>query len=254
LLSEKIRRGISLVMAPKGMGAILHVMEFPWRKEGVELAAGGNDADLIRDWPGLLYDNTRDHIIWGVWAAKRNYIQDPTKGTQAEKLEIAKTMTAGWSGNFRRLLEQTDVTTVFSINIRTSVPLEPWATDNVTLLGDAVHTMTPGRGVGANTALRDALTLCRRLIEVSEGKRDLVNAIHAYEVEMLKYSAKAVIESRKQMDARDPIHKPVIGRMVLAMARTGMRVLNLVPALKRRMAEAQMKLRRIEDRELRQSA
>jgi hypothetical protein len=89
---------------------------------------------------------------------------------------------------------------------------------------------------------------------VSEGKRDLVNAIHAYEVEMLKYSAKAVIESRKQMDARDPIHKPVIGRMVLAMARTGMRVLNLVPALKRRMAEAQMKLRRIEDRELRQSA
>jgi 2-polyprenyl-6-methoxyphenol hydroxylase-like FAD-dependent oxidoreductase len=219
----------------------------------VELAVGGSDAALLREWPGLLYDNTRDHIIWGIWAAKRNYTKDPTKGTQAEKLEIAKQMTAKWHKSFRRLVELTDPTTVFSINIRTSVPLEPWESDNVTLLGDAVHTMTPGRGVGANTALRDALTLCRRLVEASEGKRELIGAIHAYEAEMLKYSAKAVIESRKQMDARDPIHKPVIGRVVLAMARTGMRVVNLVPALKQKMAEGQMKLRRIEEIEVRRS-
>jgi 2-polyprenyl-6-methoxyphenol hydroxylase-like FAD-dependent oxidoreductase len=134
------------------------------------------------------------------------------------------------------------------------VPLEPWDTDNVTLLGDAVHTMTPGRGVGANTALRDALTLCRRLIEVRDGKRELIPAIHAYEVEMLRYSGKAVIESRKQMDATDPIHRPIVGRLVLAIARTFMRVVNQVPALKRRMAEQQMKLRRIEGIEARQSA
>jgi 2-polyprenyl-6-methoxyphenol hydroxylase-like FAD-dependent oxidoreductase len=254
LLSGRMQRGISLVMAPRGMGGILHVMEFPWRREGLDLAAGGNDAELIREWPGLLYDNTRDHIIWGVWAAKKNYVRDPANATQVERLEIAKAMTARWSARFRRLLELTDETTVFSINIRTSVPLEPWETDNVTLLGDAVHTMTPGRGVGANTALRDAMTLCRRLVEVSEGKRKVVEAIHAYEVEMLQYSAKVVLESRKQMDARDPIHRPVIGRVVLAVARTGMRLMNLIPALKQKMAEEQMKLRRIEDLEVRQSA
>jgi 2-polyprenyl-6-methoxyphenol hydroxylase-like FAD-dependent oxidoreductase len=253
LLPQRVQHGISLLAAPKGMGGILHVMEFPWRREGIEMAAGGNDADLTREWPGLLYDNTRDHIIWGVWAAKKNYPQDPAKATQAERLEIAKAMTARWNTKFRRLLELTDETTVFSINIRTSVPLEPWETDNVTLLGDAVHTMTPGRGVGANTALRDAMTLCRRLVEANEGRRELVDAIHAYEAEMLCYSAKAVLESRRQMDARDPIHKPVIGRAVLAVQRTGMRMMNLVPALKRKMAEEQMKLRRIEDLEVRQN-
>src|SRR5262249_51412340 len=134
LLSEKVKMGISLVMAPKGMGAILHVMEFPWRREDVELAAGGNDAALIKEGPGLLYDNTRDHIIWAIWAAKRNYTEDPTNRnrTQAKKLEIAKEMTEGWGRSFRRLLELTDTTTVVSINIRTSVPLEPWESDNVT--------------------------------------------------------------------------------------------------------------------------
>jgi 2-polyprenyl-6-methoxyphenol hydroxylase-like FAD-dependent oxidoreductase len=254
LLSDKVLHGISLVMAPRGMGAILHVMEFPWRQNGHQHAAGGNDAALLEQWPGLLYDNTRDHIIWGTWAARKNYPRDPGKATQADQLVIAKEMTTNWHPNFRRLIDLTDPTTVFGINIRTSVPLEPWDTDNVTLLGDAVHTMTPGRGVGANTALRDAMTLCRRLIEVRDGKRRLIPAIHAYEVEMLHYSAKAVIESRKQMDATDPIHRPIVGRLVLAIARTFMRVVNQVPALKRRMAENQMKLRRIEGIEARQSA
>ena len=113
---------------------------------------------------------------------------------------------------------------------------------------------TPGRGVGANTALRDALTLSRRLIEVRDGKRELIPAIHSYEVEMLSYSGKAVIESRKQMDASDPIHKPIIGSIVLAVTRTFMRMVNQIPALKRAMAEKQMKLRRIEGIEARQSA
>ncbi len=134
-----------------------------------------------------------------------------------------------------------------------SVPPEPWKTDNVTLMGDAVHTMTPGRGVGANTALRDAMTLCRRLIEVRDGKRELIPALQAYEKEMLHYSAKAVIESRKQMDANDLIHRPVVGRVLLAAMRTGMRVVNRVPAFKRKMLADEMRLRRIEDAEVRQS-
>jgi 2-polyprenyl-6-methoxyphenol hydroxylase-like FAD-dependent oxidoreductase len=140
-----------------------------------------------------------------------------------------------------------ELKTVNSINIRTSVPLDPWESSRVTLLGDAVHTMTPGRGVGANTALEDAALLCKRLIEVRDGRRDLIEAIHSYEGDMLEYSRHVVLESRKQMDARGVIHKPVIGRAVLALARTAMRVANHLPLLKRMMQKKQMELRKISD-------
>jgi 2-polyprenyl-6-methoxyphenol hydroxylase-like FAD-dependent oxidoreductase len=246
LVSKKVFEGISLIQAPRGKGAIIHVMEFPWRRAGMEHEAGGNDAKLVAEWPGLLYDNTQDYMMWGVWAALKNFPANPMKTQQQEQLRIAKELTAGWAADFRRFMELTDVSTVFSIEIRTSVPLDPWATSNVTLLGDAVHTMTPGRGVGANTALRDAALLCRQLIAVRDRKLELIPALAAYEQEMLRYSAQAVIESRKQMDARDVIHKPVIGRVVLGLMRTGMRMMNHVPALKRRMAESALKMRRIE--------
>src|SRR5215469_13821750 len=77
LLSDKVFHGISLVMAPKGMGAILHVMEFKWDRQGIKNGVGGNDAELISQWPGMLYDNTQDYIMWAIWAARKNYQVDP---------------------------------------------------------------------------------------------------------------------------------------------------------------------------------
>jgi 2-polyprenyl-6-methoxyphenol hydroxylase-like FAD-dependent oxidoreductase len=246
LISDKVFNGVSLVMAPKGYGAIIHVMEFKWDRAGVKSNVGGNDAELISHWPGMLYDNTRDYIMWGVWGARKNLPADPTTLSAEQQIDVARKMVKDWHPNMRRLVDLTDPTTVFSVNIRTSVPLEPWETSNVTLLGDAVHTMTPGRGVGANTALRDAALLCKRLIEVRDELNPLIQALHEYEVEMLTYSKDAVLDSRKQMDARSVSHKPVLGRMQLAVARAGMRMVNAVPLLKRKMLEQQMRLRKVD--------
>ena len=245
LISNKVFNGISLIMAPKGFGAILHVMEFKWDRTGLKSNVGGSDAELISEWPGMLYDNTQDYIMWGVWGARKNLPADPTTLSRDQQLDLARKITHGWHPNMRRLIDLTDPSTVFPVNIRTSVPLEPWETSNVTLLGDAVHTMTPGRGVGANTALRDAALLCKRLIEIRDGK-PLLEALHEYEVEMLAYSKDAVLESRKQMDASSVIHKPVLGRLQLAIARVGMRFVNALPLLKRKMLQQQMRLRTVD--------
>lgn len=121
--------------------------------------------------------------------------------------------------------------------------MSPWESSIVTLLGDAVHTMTPGRGAGANTALRDAALLCQMLVEASKGRRPLVEAIHDYEVEMLRYSAEAVNESKKQMNATDLIHRPIIGSLQLALVRSVMRAINAVPVLKRRVLQNMMRVR-----------
>jgi 2-polyprenyl-6-methoxyphenol hydroxylase-like FAD-dependent oxidoreductase len=247
LLPSKAFLGLTLIGAPKGYGAILHVMEFPWDRDGVKAGIGGNDADLISQWPGLLYDNTTDYIMWGFWAARRKYAVDPAHASREDLIRLALDMTAGWHPDLRKLIGLSDLSTIFAINIRTSVPIPRWPTTNVTLLGDAIHTMTPGRGVGANTALRDAALLCRNLTAARDGRMPLLQAVGEYEAEMIRYGFEAVLDSLKQMDGDGLVHRPVVGRVALAAMRTAMRIVNVVPPLKRRMARS-LVLRRGTDR------
>src|SRR6185312_6277615 len=175
--------------------------EFPWDRSGAPKAGiGATDADLIGQWPGLMFDNTRDYISWGIWAAADKFPQNFKELSGPELLAMTQRLTASWHPHWRQLLEQSDPTSVFPVVIRTSVPLPAWAPSNVTLLGDAIHTMTPGRGVGANTALRDAVLLTRHLVAVRDGRRELLQSIGAYEEKMRRYGYEAVLKSRQQMD------------------------------------------------------
>jgi len=237
LVTPKIRRGVSLIQAPGGLGGILHVMEFPWDKDGVKHGIGSTDADLIAQWPGLMFDNTRDYISWGIWASADKFPSGFRDMTGPELLAQTQKMTANWHPDWKKLLTLSDPGSVFPVVIRTSVPLGAWTPSNVTLLGDAIHTMTPGRGVGANTALRDAVALTRHLIAVRDGRRQLSEAIGAYEQKMRTYGYEAVLKSRQQMDGRAAIHKPFIGRMQLGLMRAVMRTINATPPLKRKMTE-----------------
>jgi len=244
VLPPKVREGVSMVFAPKGYSCILHVMEFKWDRDGgLKSGIGGNDAALLAAWPGLLYDNTRDYIMWGFAAAAAKFPADVLRMTGADLHRLVGTMTTGWSPSLRTLFRLADPASCFPLNIRTSVPIPAWPTTTVTLLGDAIHTMTPGRGVGANTALRDAALLCRTLTAARDGRMTLIGAIHAYETRMIDYGFDAVLASRKQMDGNGLIHKPVIGRAVLAGMRAGMRAVNHLPPLKRRMADIQDRYR-----------
>jgi hypothetical protein len=67
--------------------------------------------------------------------------------------------------------------------------------------------------------------------------------VAGYEAEMRRYGFHAVAESRKQYDESGAIHRPAVGRMVLGAMRTGLRVVNHVPMLKRRMIEAENRFR-----------
>jgi 2-polyprenyl-6-methoxyphenol hydroxylase-like FAD-dependent oxidoreductase len=71
-----------------------------------------------------------------------------------------------------------------------------WDEPGVTLLGDAVHTMSPGRGDGANVALEDAALLARALAGVASGRRSLADALRDHQAEMLHRGFAAVERSR----------------------------------------------------------
>ena len=243
LLPSKVLDGITLINAPKGFGAILHVMEFPWGTEGLKDGIGSSDAALLEQWPGLLFDNSRDYLMWGIWGARRNLPADPKSLGQAALLALATEITDGWHPNLRALIRASDPGTAFSVDVRTSLPVDPWPTTNVTVLGDAVHLMTPGRGVGANTALRDAALLAARLGDAQRGRLSGHDAVAGYEEQMRHYGFHAVAESRKQFDDRDALHRPVVGRVALGAMRTGLRLVNKVPLLKRRMINAENEFR-----------
>jgi 2-polyprenyl-6-methoxyphenol hydroxylase-like FAD-dependent oxidoreductase len=244
LVPPKVFEGITMVNAPRGLFCILHVMEFQWDRDGkVKNGIGGNTEELIRRWPGLQFDNTRDYLNWGLSATADKFPANVMELRGCELIDATLRLTPAWHPNLRRLFELTDPGTCFPVNIWTSVPLEPWETTNVTLLGDAIHTMTPGRGVGANTALRDAVNLCRQLIAVRDGRQELIAAVRAYEAKMIEYGFDAVIKSRAQMTADDPVHKPVVGRLALAGMRTAMRAVNHLPPVKRRMRDSMLAYR-----------
>jgi 2-polyprenyl-6-methoxyphenol hydroxylase-like FAD-dependent oxidoreductase len=111
-----------------------------------------------------------------------------------------------WHPSLRRILAEADIPATFPVGFHASEPVRPWRTTNVTLLGDAVHTMPPFRGVGANTALRDAELLSRKLMEVAEKRMTLFHATSEYEAEMRRYGFEAV---------KNSVDKPLFGNQDL---------------------------------------
>lgn len=234
LLSDKMRGGMSLIMAPKGFGAIVHFLKF-------EDARG--DSRFAARWPGFINAFDEDSIGWGLWGARQNFPTDPAGLDGAGLQQLGLQLVHGWHPHMHELIRMTAPSSIHFVNVRTSSELEPWTSSNVTLIGDAAHTMTPGRGAGANTALHDAALLGRLLVDASHGRTLLVESIHDYEAEMRRYSAEAVRESRKQMDSRDRIHRPFVGILQLAAMRCAMRTVNAVPFLKRRVLQQMMRVR-----------
>ena len=235
LLTSKVLRGVSMVTAPQGYSAIIHVMEFPWDHNGaVKIGVGGNDADLLNAWPGLNFDNTRDYIMLGFGGHQRYLPENLMDLDGAALHKVMLDRTATWHPNLRKLFELADPTTCFPINIRTSTRVDPWPTSNVTLIGDAIHTMTPGLGVGANTALRDAQNLSRDLAAAANGEMTVLEAVADYEKQMNAYAWDAVEKSRERFSGDAVSFKPGIGRLALALSRTGMRLVNNLPPVKKK--------------------
>ncbi|GAB2721373.1 FAD-dependent oxidoreductase [Kitasatospora kifunensis] len=237
LLPVTSQKGLSLVFAPKGFMCIWHVMEFRWdERGGIKDSAAGNDAELLRAWPGMLFDNTRDYISWGIWASDDKFPKDVLKLRGQALIDLVLKLTPNWHPDFRKLFAMADPTTPFPLHIATSEPVPAWQTTNVTLLGDAIHTMTPGQGVGANTSLRDAMLLTRALTSVHNGSRDLLGAIGEYEAEMIPYGFARVKDSLAEngTNGNDPLHKPVLGRAVLAGSRAYFKAVDKIPSVQRK--------------------
>lgn len=240
LLPERIEKGISLIFGSGGVMGVLHVMEFPWDRSGA-LKSGLDPAEaaLLNSWPGRAHDSTRDNVNLVVWSTARRFPPDIMRLRGEELIQTALSLTQNWHPHLRRLLVLADPASALPVKVSTSEPVPPWKSSTVTLLGDAIHTMTPGRGVGANTALRDAALLNRQLRRTAAGEKTLLQAVADYEAAMLPYGFARVADSlnRSGTSGDDPMYKPVVGRLALLGARGYFGITSRVPRLARRFVD-----------------
>jgi 2-polyprenyl-6-methoxyphenol hydroxylase-like FAD-dependent oxidoreductase len=102
--------------------------------------------------------------------------------------------TRTWHPQVAELIARGEPGAAFPIALRSCTRVDAWPAGPVTLLGDAVHPMTPAAGAGANTALRDAAHLTRALTTVLDG-RPVPDALAAYRDEVVAYGTDVVAES-----------------------------------------------------------
>ncbi len=127
-------------------------------------------------------------------------------GEESARLSLA--MTEEWHPDFRALFELQDVTQSSTLRVGSAHPdIAPWEPSaRVTLIGDAIHVMSPCGGVGAVTAIRDAALLSRIIGE--EGVS--ATSIGKYESEMRTYAGMGIQRSffvGKRMFAQRPFEE-----------------------------------------------
>ncbi|MDP4511604.1 FAD-dependent oxidoreductase [Nonomuraea turcica] len=122
----------------------------------------------------------------------------------AELHRLAMDTVRGWHEGVQRIVREADVEATFVLQVYSAQRVEPWEEPAVTLVGDAVHSMSPGRGEGANVGLRDARELSEALAGAVAGGQRIGAAKAGYERRMLDYAFAAVEASREHPFAPGP--------------------------------------------------
>lgn len=138
---------------------------------------------------GKRQDLPPDYVYWGLLLPKKLLgptEEDLSKAFQTPAKDVSLALTSEWDPSLRSLLELQDpeiTTMVRSVSVAPA--MEPWTpNDQVTLIGDAVHVMSPTGGVGCVAALKDAATLLKSLLSGGFNAQ----SIGAYEEAMRAYA------------------------------------------------------------------
>jgi 2-polyprenyl-6-methoxyphenol hydroxylase-like FAD-dependent oxidoreductase len=187
-IPENLLNGFSRVVDADGVAMIFG--SYRKREAFVEATA--------KHVPSLRLTETADYLMWTFRASFEQLgltEQEYWQAAPAVLHAAASNLVKNWHPSLRRIVAESDIAATFSVRFRASDPVEPWKTTNVTLLGDAIHTMPPFRGVGANTALRDAELLRNKLLDVARNRTPILKTIADYETEMIRDGFEAVRHS-----------------------------------------------------------
>lgn len=143
----------------------------------------------------------QDDYVVTIFGGRSNYFDIDDKALRhasgADLQRVAGELLKDWPANAAAIPSHCDVSSLFAVEMHSSVPCKLAPATNVTLLGDAIHAMTPTLGRGANMAMRDGAALARSLIRANDGTMSLAQALNEYEREMTKVGFDVVRESAR---------------------------------------------------------
>ncbi len=161
--------------------------------------------------PGVRLSAAGDYLMWGL-AGDRGQFGVPDEVllamSPAELHALSASLIRSWHPDLRALHAMAEIEETFAVRIRTSPVIAAWPASRVTVLGDAIHAMSPAGGSGANTALRDAAQLCGALTAADAG--DITTAIGRYEHQMRDYGYAALTASAQAEAERGALRNPLL--------------------------------------------
>lgn len=208
LLSEQVRASVATslqagttVVFEKGIAGVVDAMHF-------EPQAFGNE-EVPEDY--LYWALVGERAVFGL--GKEQQLRLPPEQLN----QLIDKVSAHWKPSLKTLFQLSDPGARTLVAIKTAPIPTAWAASRVTVLGDAIHAMSPAGGLGANTALNDAAMLSRALVDACNEARDeaaagksvcdtITPAIDAYETMMCAFSFAALQSSSqgsKQLLAKE---------------------------------------------------
>jgi 2-polyprenyl-6-methoxyphenol hydroxylase-like FAD-dependent oxidoreductase len=157
-----------------------------------------------------------EHLFWAVMGRMGTLGLVPgAREHNADQLQhLARRMASGWHPLLQELIAAADPASLLTRPLHTAQGVDAWQPSRVTLLGDAIHTMTPLQGLGGNTALRDAALLRNHLVN-ADHSGDVVGAVRVYEAAMRSYGFAAVQSSLQVSNAIGSTNVP--GRLAFRL-------------------------------------
>lgn len=178
-LYKDLFKGPGFAVGPRGIGMFLTVHDpnqFAVDNQFVK------SLDIIEE----------PYIIWSVAALNETFRTD-LKLLNSDQLEIESLqLLKKWDQGFLDLVKSSVKEGTVSFQFWFPSNLSSWEHNRITLIGDAVHPMPPTSGLGASTAIIDAVNLAEKLTQYS----DSTVALQAYQDAMLRYAPQAVAEAR----------------------------------------------------------
>lgn len=148
-----------------------------------------------RDAATAALSEVEDYLYWAVIGSRARLAilaDDDLRWPEHVLRAHLGRLTQTWSRPLRAMFEDAAPGARTLLAVRSASRLPTWPASRVTVLGDALHAMSPASGLGANCALQDAALLTQAVLAASTGRKRLPDAIADYEEALRRHGFAAV--------------------------------------------------------------